>query len=177
MLKDWALRLRSLFRRRAVECDLEDEMRFHIERQVTAYTRAGLSLEEAVRRARLEFGTFDQVREEHRDARGIGLIEDVARDLRYAMRQIRRAPGFSATVILCLTLGIGATTTVYSVVNAILIRPLPFPESDRLVRIAEYARSDARDQSVLPVAIPYRDFINWRGQTRTLSDLFAQNRR
>ena len=130
MLNDLLLRLRSLFRRDAVDKELDDELRFHLEQQVESFVQEGLSRGEAVRRARLEFGGLDQLREEHRDARGIGLAEDLARDLRYAVRQLRRSPGFAVAALLCLGLGIGATTAIFSVVDTILLRPLPFDESD-----------------------------------------------
>jgi putative ABC transport system permease protein len=76
MIEDWILRLRSLFRPSAVERELDDELRFHLEQQVASYIRQGLAYEDAVRRARLAFGTFDQVKEEHRAARGVRLIDD-----------------------------------------------------------------------------------------------------
>src|SRR5262245_32344938 len=132
MLTDWLHRLRSLFRRNAVERELDDELMFHLEQQIAAYVSQGLHPDQARRRAWPEFGGLDQIKEEHRDARGVSWVEDLGRDLRYGVRQLRRAPGFTMAALICLALGIGATTAVYSVVDAILVRPLPFVDSDRL---------------------------------------------
>jgi predicted permease len=173
MLKDWTLRLRSLFKRSAVDRELDDELQFHFEQQVASYTAQGLSREEAVRRARLAFGTNDQIKEEHRDARGIRLVDDLNRDVRYALRQLRRSPGFAIAAVLCLALGIGATTTVYSVINTVLLQPLPFPESDRLVRVVEHVVSAAPGRPVVQRGVPYQEFLDWRERASTLSDSVA----
>ena len=139
MLTDLVFRLRSLFRRDAVEDDLDDELRFHLEQQVQSMVDAGLDPEVAWRRARLEFGNPDCIREEHRDARGVRVVEDLLRDLRYAARQLKRAPGFTALAVLALALGIGATTTVFKLVNAVFLRPLPFERADELYRLSSSA--------------------------------------
>ena len=163
MLSDLFLRLRSLFRRDAVEPELDDELRFHLEQQVDSYLRHGLSRDEAVRRARLEFGGLDQIKEAHRDARGIGLVSHVGRDLRHALRQFRRSPGFTALAVLCLGLAIGVNTSIFGVLNSVLFRPMPVQQPDRLVVIS---RGD-----VATFSYPtYRDF---RDRSRTLSGLAA----
>jgi hypothetical protein len=87
MFNDLFLRLRSLFKRDAIERDLDDELRFHLEKQVDAYMRSGLSKADAVRRARIEFGVLEQIKDEHRDARGIGALSHLGRDLRHGLRQ------------------------------------------------------------------------------------------
>jgi putative ABC transport system permease protein len=102
--------------------------------------------------------------------RGSRLIDDVRRDVRYAVRQLTRAPGFAATAILCLAIGIGATTAVYSIVNTVLLQPLPFPESDRLVRVIERVPSPAPGRPAMDRDIPYQDWLDWRAHARTLSD-------
>jgi putative ABC transport system permease protein len=173
MLRDWTLRLRSLFKQSAVDRELDDELQFHFEQQVASYAAQGLSREEAVRRARLAFGTIDQIKEEHRDARGIRLVDDLNRDVRYAMRQLRRSPGFAIAAVLCLALGIGATTTIYSVINTVLLQPLPFSDSDRLIRVVENVLSAAPGRRVVQRGIPYQEFLDWGERASTLADSIA----
>jgi putative ABC transport system permease protein len=110
---------------------------------------------------------------EHRDAPGVRLIDDLYRDVRYAVRQLRCSPGFAMAAILCLAVGIGATTTIVSVVNTILLQPLPFQDSDRLVRVIEHVASTAPGRPVRPRGIPYQEFLDWQRRARTLSDSLA----
>ena len=132
MLNDWVLRLRSLFRRDAVERELDAELRFRLEEQVAVLMRQGLAREAAVRRARLEFGGLDQIREEHREARGVRLIDDLRQDIRYAARTFVKVPGFTAAVVITLALGIAANTAIFSLLNAVVLRTLPVPDPQHL---------------------------------------------
>ena len=127
------LRLRSLFCPDHVERELGEELRFHLEQQIAEYEAANMSPEETRHAALRLFGGQEQVKEECRDRRGITLIETTLRDLGYGMRMLRKHPGFTAVAVLTLGLGIGTNTAVFSVINAVLLQPLPYPEADRLV--------------------------------------------
>jgi predicted permease len=161
MLGDLILRLRSLLRGRVVEQELDDELRFHLEQQVDSHVRHGLSRDEAVRRARLEFGGLDQIKEAHRDARGIGILSHLGRDVRHALRQFRRSPGFTALAVLCLGLAIGVNTSIFGVLNSVLLRPMPVEAPEQLIVVS---RGDTATFSY-PV---YRDVLE---RTRTMSGL------
>src|SRR5205809_7464868 len=112
MLTDWMLRLRALVRRPAVEHDIDDELRFHVDHQAESYITHGYDRAEALRRARLEFSGVDQVKEEYRDALGVRVLDDLRRDLRFAVRSLRATPLVSTVAGLSLALGIGANTAI-----------------------------------------------------------------
>jgi predicted permease len=137
MLSELLMRLRALFRRKSVEQDLDEELRFHFEQQVEKFVRAGMPMEEARRQARLAIGGEEQIKEECRDARGVRFLENVAQDVRFGLRTLRKSPGFAAVAILTLTLGIGVNTALFTIVHGVLMNPLPFPRADRLVNLWE----------------------------------------
>jgi hypothetical protein len=132
-------RIRSVFqpliRRRRFEDAMAEEMRSHIEHYTDELVQAGVSPEEAARRARIEFGSVDNVKDDCREARGLRLFDELSRDVRYAVRLLRKTPGFTATALATLALCLGANLTIFAVVDSVLLRPLPFPDSDRLVRV------------------------------------------
>lgn len=125
--------LRRLFTRKRLEADLDKELRFHFEAQVADKVRSGLSESEARRLARLEFGGIEQIKEDCRQSRGTLWVEAIGQDLRYGIRQLRKSPGFSFIAVLSLTLGIGANTAIFTLLNAILLRPLPVQNPGELL--------------------------------------------
>ena len=161
-------RARALLRKRELERDMDDEMRFHLESEAAelAATR-GLSPEEARRQAALAFGGVERFKEEGRDARGVRAIENLAREVRHASRTLRRSPGFTVAVTVTLALGIAAVTTVFTLVNRILIQPLPYPEADRLVALGHRAPGLGLTETGLSTGT----YFHYRAHARSLDGL------
>ncbi len=129
-------RFRAFFRKRALDTDLEAEMAAHLDLAIDEYIERGLSLGEARRQAMIRFGGLDAAKYRHRDTRGIMDLDILLQDLKYTARILWRDPGFTAVAVLILGLGIGANVAVFSVVNTLMLRPLPFPNAQELVWIA-----------------------------------------
>ena len=132
-IRSW---LRAMARRSRMEREMDAELRFHIEAFAEDLVRSGAPREEAIRRARIEFGGVERAKEECREARGVSFVESLFQDLRYGIRVLRKNSGFAAIAILTLALGIGANTAVFTVVNGVLLRPMPFPEANRLFLVS-----------------------------------------
>ena len=158
------LRLRSLFFRGQVERELATELQFHLDKVTEEYMEAGMPPEEARRLALIEVGNVAQLQEECRDMRRVNYIDDLLRDLRYAGRNLRRSPGFATLAILIMALGIGANTAVFSVVNAVILKPLAYRDPDRIVTLTNSSiANEAPTALSKQVSIP--DVLDWRGQS------------
>jgi hypothetical protein len=135
MLDDLRYRTRALMHHKAVEDQLDEELRFHFDRQVEKYMRSGMTEEEAKRKPRLAFGGHEQVKEDCREARGTAFIELTIDDAKYAIRQLLANPTFALVLIVTLALSIGANSAIFSVINGVLLKQLPYPQPERLVRL------------------------------------------
>jgi|tagenome__1003787_1003787.scaffolds.fasta_scaffold20984049_5 putative ABC transport system permease protein len=167
LLRRLRRRLRALAFRREVERELADELQLHIELEQEKNERLGMSPDEARRAALVTFGGVERYKEEARDARGVRLLETVAQDLRYALRTMRKTPAFTATVILTLGLGVGATSAIFSIVNAVLLRPLPYGNEQSLVRLYSQVPDGTIDR--FSVSIP--DYLDYKTRNRVFSDM------
>src|SRR5512146_2308876 len=156
---DLRYRLRALLQRGALERELDDELAFHIEREAEKLERSGLSRHDALRQARLAFGGIDRIKDDTRDARGVALLDVIARDVRYAMRGLRLAPGFTAAVVLTLALGIGATAGIFSVVDRLMFRP-PALLRDPASVSRVYISFQARGSTVTDESLEYRRYLD-----------------
>ena len=148
---------------------MDEELRSHFEAQVEKLVDSGIPREQAVRRARLEFGGYEQLKEECRDARGVSLVEATVQDLRYALRMLRNSPGFTAVAILTLALGIGANTAIFSVIDSVLLRPLPYSDPAGLVMVWENNSQHPNPHNT--VSPP--DFLDWQRRNSVFAEMAA----
>jgi putative ABC transport system permease protein len=163
------LRLRSLFRWAQADQELDDELRDHLERATEEYVAKGMGPEEARRRARLDLGGVEKVKEECRDARRVNVLENLWQDLRFGARILVKSPAFTFFVVSVLALGIAANTAIFSIADAIFIRPLPYRDADRLVMIWEDASAFGfpKDQPAPG------DFYDWKTRNQVFEDAAA----
>ena len=159
----WLVRLAGLFSWRARDRDLAEELEGHIRMHVDDFVRAGVDPREARRRALVRLGGVQQTKEECRRRRGVPVIEELWQDLRYGLRLMRKSPGFTAVVAATFALGIGATAAIFSVVNGVLLKPLPYPQPEQLVTLHQ------SKQNFDTGAVPYPNFLDLRRENRTFS--------
>ncbi|HEX2665106.1 MAG TPA: ABC transporter permease [Candidatus Acidoferrum sp.] len=160
-------RLRSFFGRTKQDRELDAEISAHLELAIEENLERGLSALEARRQALVRFGGQRQTRERHREARGLPLLETLLQDLRFALRMLGKSPGFTAIAVLTLALGIGANTALFSVINGVLLNPLPFPNANRIVAMFQ-------DKPNFPKgSISYPNFLDWRQDNRCFASIAA----
>jgi len=162
-----AARLLALVRKRRLDDELEGEILAHLEMAELDAINAGLSPEAARQKAHRSFGGIEQMKEDHRDQRSVRWAENVWRDVRYGMAALARDPGFAAITIGLVALGIGANTAIFSIVDAVLLRPLPFPEPDRMVRLWETPPAGNNPTTTLT-------FLDWKRQDSIFEALSAE---
>ncbi|MGH8720848.1 MAG: ABC transporter permease [Burkholderiales bacterium] len=168
VIREWLRRLWDTFRKAPEDAVMEEELRLHFEMVAADLQRRGLTLEEAQRQARLQAGGVAQAMEQRRDQRGLPWLEDLLQDARFGARMLRRAPLVTAVALLTLTLAIGANSAIFSVVNGVLLRPLPYPDPDRIVILGQHTdRGDALD-STTP-----GNFYDWRAGATAFESMAA----
>lgn len=161
-IRSWA---RAMMRRSRMEREMDEELRFHMEAFAQDLMRSGVTREEALRRARIEFGGVERAKEECREARGVSFLDSLVQDLRFGLRMLRKNLGFTVMAVLALALGISVNTTVFSAFDSLALRPRAVKDPDHLVGVYRTTKGESRD------AFSYPDYIYYRDHTKALSDL------
>ena len=167
-LRSW---LRATLKHSGMESEMDAELRFHVEAYAEDLVRGGVPHPEAMRQARIEFGGIERAKEECRDARGVNFIENFTQDLRFGLRTLRKSPGFTAVAILTLALGIGATTAIFSLLNAVALRLLPVPNPQQLVQFTYTFPPNGAENWNSWFGYPYLE--RFRMQADMLSGIFG----
>src|ERR1044072_6676656 len=162
-------RLRALLRRDSLDGELDAELRYHIERQGAEYVAGGMTPKEARHAAQRDFGGVTQSKEQCREARGVRPVEDLWQDVLFGLRVLRRNPVFSLVAIVTLALGIGANTALFSITNAVVFRPLPYPAPERRLTLWECSAKSERARVIVSPA----NYLDWREQTRSFEEMGA----
>src|SRR6266700_129703 len=161
--------LRRLFHQEKTERQLDSELRFHLEQQAAEYVDAGMNPDQARRRALLEFGGMEGVKEECRESRRVHMVETLLQDVRYGLRMLRKSPGFTLVTVLTLALGMGANTAMFSTMDAMLLHPLSFPDLDRLVALSETLPHSVTGSETVASA----DYLDWTKQATVFDGVAA----
>jgi len=169
-IRAWWMRLSGLFRRQKLDRELADELDSHLQLHISDNLRAGMTPEQARREALLRLGGLEPVKEIYRDRRGLPGLESLLQDFRYGLRAIRKNPGFSAAAIVVLALGIGANTAIFSVVHAVLLRPLPYSDSDRLMQLW-HTPPQKSFPGMKEFSLSAANFLDWQSRNRSFSDM------
>src|SRR5262245_11092304 len=160
MLNKLRLRLRAFFFKSKMEEELDEEVRFHLEREIEENVARGMSQDEARYAALRSFGGVERVKEESRDERGVRIIEELWQDLRHGARMLLNSHGFTAVAVVTVALGIGATTVIFSAINSVLLRALPYEDPDKLMMI--WATQESGSQ----VPVSPANMADWRKQNK-----------